>query len=87
MDARRSQSELASLLPPLAGSLLLPFDGSAVDNNTKGKFEIPAFANITDGLAVGIAAAEVAAGAAGGWGSYEIVLFRRCPLLSRHYGW
>ncbi|MED6209871.1 hypothetical protein PIB30_058849 [Stylosanthes scabra] len=34
-----------------------------------------------------IAAAEVAAGAAGGWGSYEIVLFRRCRHLSRHYGW
>ncbi|MED6197224.1 hypothetical protein PIB30_054707 [Stylosanthes scabra] len=32
-------------------------------------------------------AAEVAAGAVGGWGSYEIVLFRRCPYLSRHYGW
>ncbi|MED6178201.1 hypothetical protein PIB30_105337, partial [Stylosanthes scabra] len=33
----------------------------------------------------GIAVAEVAVGAAGGWGSYEIVRFRRCPHLSRHY--
>ncbi|MED6138409.1 hypothetical protein PIB30_073987 [Stylosanthes scabra] len=34
-------------------------------------------------LAIGIATAEVAAGAAGGWGSYEIVRFRRCLHLSR----
>ncbi|MED6224540.1 hypothetical protein PIB30_085142 [Stylosanthes scabra] len=33
----------------------------------------------------GIAVAEVAAGAAGGWESYEIVRFRCCPHLSRHY--
>ncbi|MED6223630.1 hypothetical protein PIB30_075890, partial [Stylosanthes scabra] len=32
-----------------------------------------------------IVVAEVAVGAAGGWGSYEIVRFRRCPHLSRHY--
>ncbi|MED6196801.1 hypothetical protein PIB30_050728 [Stylosanthes scabra] len=49
-----------------------PTDGSAVDNNL---------------IAVGIAIAEVAAGAASGWGSYEIVRFRRCPHLSRHYSW
>ncbi|MED6209472.1 hypothetical protein PIB30_055005 [Stylosanthes scabra] len=48
-----------------------PTDGTAVDTNI---------------IVVGIAAAEVAAGAAGGWGSYEIVQFRRCPYLSRHYG-
>ncbi|MED6222427.1 hypothetical protein PIB30_064343 [Stylosanthes scabra] len=34
-----------------------------------------------------IVVAEVAAGATGGWGSYEIVQFRCCPYLSRHYGW
>ncbi|MED6176776.1 U3 snoRNP protein, partial [Stylosanthes scabra] len=33
----------------------------------------------------GIAVAEVAVGAADGWGSYEIVRFRCCPHLSRHY--
>ncbi|MED6209853.1 hypothetical protein PIB30_058663 [Stylosanthes scabra] len=49
-----------------------PTNGSTVDNNI---------------IAVGIAVAEVAVGAAGGWGSYEIVQFRRCPHLSRHYGW
>ncbi|MED6209719.1 hypothetical protein PIB30_057412, partial [Stylosanthes scabra] len=41
--------------------------------------------NIIDGLAVGHTVAEVAVGAAGGWGSYETVRFRRCPFLSRHY--
>ncbi|MED6113779.1 hypothetical protein PIB30_074030 [Stylosanthes scabra] len=50
-----------------------PTDGSAVDNN------IMAISRI--------AAAEVATGVAGGWGSYEIVRFRRCQHLSRHYGW
>ncbi|MED6111723.1 hypothetical protein PIB30_054952 [Stylosanthes scabra] len=31
--------------------------------------------------------AEAAVGAACGWGSSEFVQFRRCPYLSRHYGW
>ncbi|MED6194233.1 hypothetical protein PIB30_026493 [Stylosanthes scabra] len=31
--------------------------------------------------------AEAAGGAACGWGSFEFVLFRHCPYLSRHYGW
>ncbi|MED6161911.1 hypothetical protein PIB30_065267 [Stylosanthes scabra] len=41
----------------------------------------------TDDLAVGTKLAEAAVGAACGWGSFEFVLFRRCPYLSRHYGW
>ncbi|MED6225457.1 hypothetical protein PIB30_093899, partial [Stylosanthes scabra] len=47
-----------------------PTDGLAVDNNI---------------TTVRIAVAEVAVGATGGWGSYEIVRFRHCPHLSRNY--
>ncbi|MED6109554.1 hypothetical protein PIB30_034864 [Stylosanthes scabra] len=67
-------------------------DGLAVGNNNRAvdyistkfmtKYSLP-----TDGLAVWIELAEVASGAACGWGSFEFVLFRRCPYLSRHYGW